>query len=423
VTHAVVIGASIAGLSAAQALSARFSQITVLDRDTLPAHGARKAVPQGNHVHILLGAGLNALTELFPEIEEDLLAAGAIPFDPGADLGFHRFGKVWPQSPSTLKLLTMSRPTLENTLRQRLCATNDRVSIRDGVAVSGLIGDREKVTGVIADGERIEADLVVDASGRGGRSDRWLGELGFPAPQVAEVKVNVGYASQFLRRDKGFLDEGIGMFVLPAAPDEKRAGVLLPVDGDRWLMTLGGWHGDYPRSEAEFRSFADTLPHKVFSRLLDSQEALSPVSFTGFPASRRRYFEKLKNVPTGYLAIGDAVCSFNPIYGQGMTVAANEALVLRETHEPRAYYRAVAKILSTPWQFAAGGDFAYPETTGARPAGIGLLNRYAARIQRAAQTDAVVRETFFSVQHLITTPATLFRPSIMVKALFSRPSS
>ncbi|WP_020522254.1 FAD-dependent oxidoreductase [Catelliglobosispora koreensis] len=423
-THAVVIGASIAGLTAAQALSSRFDEVTILDRDSLPSdHSARRGVPQGKHLHILLAAGQRALDELFPGLVNDMTAAGAVPFDPGVDLGVHRYGGLWPRQELGIDLMSFSRPLLEAVLRQRLSAN---VTIKDNTAVGGLLGGKHGVTGVRTDAEHIDADLVVDASGRGSRSDRWLEELGFPAPEVAEVKINVGYASQFLHRD-AFLPEGKGMFVLPTPPGEKRSGALLPVDGDRWLLTVGGWHGDFPRTDAEFRTFAHSLPYKGIGAMLSSQQPVSGVAFSTFPSSRRRYFEKLKELPNGYVAMGDAVCSFNPIYGQGMTAASLEAVALgqlldRGPLNPREFYQRVSNILKAPWRFAVGGDFNFPETTGPKPAGISLLNGYAARIQRAAQSDYEVRRVFSYVQHLMLPPSALFRPSIVAKTLFKKSS-
>jgi len=414
-------------LTAAQALSSRFDQITVLDRDNLPEEARpRRGVPQGNHPHVLLAAGQNALAQLFPGIHEQLVEAGAIPFEPGLDLCFHRFGGIWPRVDTGMRLVSMSRPLLETTLCERV-SKQPNVSIRDGVAISALTGGREGVTGVrLDDGETLAADLVVDATGRGSRSDRWLANLDFPVPDTAEIKIGVGYATRVFQADPGRLPFGVGLFVLPAPPAEKRAGLILPIEGDRWLVAVGGWHDAFPKSEAEFTSFARELPHPAVADVLDNGKPLSDFTSYGFPSSRRRYFERLRQVPGGYVATGDAVCSFNPIYGQGMTCAALDAIALGESLDKhgdateamaRDFYQRVSKILATPWRFAAGGDFAFPETTGPKPRGSDWLNGYSRRVQLASKVDPEVRRIFTAVQHLVMPPTVLFKPSVVRRVL------
>jgi 2-polyprenyl-6-methoxyphenol hydroxylase-like FAD-dependent oxidoreductase len=426
---AVVVGAGIAGLAAARTLADRFDRVVVLDRDRLPEDAApRRGVPQGEHGHVLLIAGQRALEGLFPGLRDELLAAGAVDFDQGTDLIVYRWGATFVRSPSTLRLVTFSRPLLELTIRQRVQALST-VDIRDDVAVSALLGEGGRVTGVrLDDGTVIDADLVVDCSGKGNRSNRWLSTLGFPAPKVSEVTISFGYASRMYRRSPGDLPEGQALYVLPSPPDEFRAGGALPVEGDRWLVSLGGWHGQFPRDAAEFEKHAKELGHPGVAALIERCEPLTDIAIYQFPASRRRHFEDLRERPSGYLALGDAICSFNPIYGQGMTCAAMEAAELGTLLDKHSgvtgalveeYYRSAARIVATPWQFAAGGDFMYPQTTGERPRGIGLLNAYSRRIQLASIVDVEVREVFTQVQHLILDPAVLRKPSMILKVLRS----
>lgn len=426
-TTAVVIGAGIAGLTAARVLADRFQRVVLLDRDRLSdAATPRRGVPQGGHGHVLLVAGQRILGELFPDLMAELVEAGAIRFDPVLDLSIYRYGVVWPRSTSGIQLVTFSRPLLESTLYRRVRALPN-VEIRDGVAVSGLAGAGEDVTGVHLDGgEVVSSQLVVDCSGRGSRSDRWLGTLGFPAPAVEEVKVGVGYATRLYRRGPNDLDS-VAVFVLPSAPHQKRAGLILPIEGDRWLVSMGGWHGEFPAGdERSFREHAAGLPHPAMAGLLERCEPVSDIVTHRFPSSRRRRFEELGRVPGGYLALGDAICSFNPIYGQGMTCAALESVALGALLDrygaatpvlSREFYREAARIIATPWRFAAGGDFAYPETEGRRPRGIRLLNGYSRRIQLAAQVDPEVRRTFTEVQHLITPPSVLRRPGMVWRVM------
>lgn len=436
---ALVIGAGIAGLCAARTLADRFEQVLVLDRDELPDTAVpRRGVTQGGHGHVLLVSGQRALSELFPGLMDELVEAGGVRFDPGTELSFYRFGSIWPRIPSELQLVTFSRPLLELAIRRRVAALPG-VSFREGVSVAALQGSDGRVTGARLDeGEVIETDLILDCTGRGARSNHWLASLDFPAPRVSEVKVGVGYATRFYRRSPGDLVEGSAVFSLPSPPEDKRAGLALPVEGDRWLISLGGWHDDFPRDLPAFEQHARALPHPGIARLLERCEPLTELSVVHYPTSRRRYFEELSEVPGGYLALGDAICSFNPIYGQGMTCAALEAVELGRLLDSSAgsgtassgsagsglgaqlstrYYQQAAKIVATPWQFATGGDFSYPETGGDRPRGIGLKNAYAKRVQQASMVDPQVRKAFTSVQHLIADPAVLLKPAMVARVL------
>lgn len=424
---AVVIGSSIAGLCAARTLSDRFDRVVVLDRDELPDSATpRKGVPQSGHGHVLLVAGQRAMDELFPGLTTELVERGAVQFDPGMDLSFYRFGAIWPRVPSKLRLVSCSRPLLELTIRRHVLAL-DGVEVRDRTAVSALLGTGDKVTGVRLDDDTvIDTDLVVDCSGRGGRSNQWLTTLGFPVPEVTEVKIGVGYGTRFYRREEGDFPTGKAIFALPTPPLEFRVGLALPVEDNRWLVSLGGWHDSSPRDEEGFQQHARELPHPGIAKLMESCEPLTELELCGYPSSRRRHFEALSRVPAGYLTLGDAICSFNPIYGQGMTCAALEALelgVLLDKHDEASaklaveFYQQASRIISTPWQFATGGDFVYPQTKGVRPKGIGLFNAYSRQIQLASIVDPHVRDVFNAVQHLILDPSALRTPEMLLRVL------
>ncbi|MCP3805040.1 FAD-dependent monooxygenase [Allokutzneria sp. A3M-2-11 16] len=430
---AVVIGAGIAGLSAGRVLADRFERVVILDRDSLPGTASpRRGAGQSYHAHVLLAAGQRDLEELFPGLHDELVRAGATPFDAGARLAFHRYGVTWPPEPLGLHLVSMSRPLLELTLRRRVSALPN-VTLRDEVSVAGVTNEGHRVTGVtLDDGEVLPADLVVDCSGRGSRSDRWLAPLGLPGPTALDVKIGVSYATRLYRRKPGDLaDDALGLAVLPAPPEQTRAASVLPIEDDRWIVTLGGWHGDTaPTDDDGFLRFARELPHPGVADLIADAEPLTDIVPHQFPSSRWRQFHRVRELPAGYLAMGDTMCSFNPVYGQGITCAAMEALALGRAlnrHSgvsadlARDYYRAAAKIIAVPWSFAVGADFGYPETSGPRPFGVDLLNAYSRRLQIAANSDVRVRRAFWKVQHLLAPPATLFAPSVMIKALRVRP--
>ncbi|WP_027342311.1 FAD-dependent oxidoreductase [Hamadaea tsunoensis] len=421
-TTAVVVGASITGLAAARALADSFDQVLVADRDVLPGDAEpRRGVPQGHHGHVLLGAGQRALAELFPGLLDELVAAGAVPFDPSLDMIVHRRVE-WTRPPSGLRLVSFSRPLLEHTLRTRVAALPN-VTIRSATAVSALTGDASRVTGVMIDGMPHPADLVVDCTGRGSRSDGWLRDLGCPTPAVTEVTVDVGYASRLLRRTESDLPGAKAVFVLPAAPQETRLGVVLPIEGGRWIASLGGWFGDFPTDADGFTEHAGLLPNPHVAGLLSRAEPITDVHVHRLPSNRRRHFEKLDRVPAGFVALGDAVCSFNPVYGQGMTIGVLEAAELgRRTRtgtdlDVPAFYGWLADLLKVPWRFAAGADFAWPQTKGARPDGNALIRRYTRRVQRTVAYDPVVRQVFTAVQHMLLPPTALFAPRIVLRVL------
>ena len=424
-----MIGAGVAGLSAARVLSRRFATVTVLDRDTLPyGPTPRRGVPQGEHPHILLVGGLRELSALFPGFEEELLALGGTLLETGADLCTYRLGSRWPVSPTGYAMISVTRPQLEAVLRARVAALPG-VAIRDQVAVSGLAGRDGVVTGVVLDtGETLEASLVVDCSGRGSRSDRWLGSLGLPPPAQIEVKIGVAYSTRLYRRLPGDLGDWQAALVLPSGPNDWMSAVALPVEGDRWIVGLGGWHmADPPATAAAFQAYAWRLPDLAVADLISRAEPLTDVSVARFPSSRRRLFEKAGRLPGGYVALGDAVCSFNPIYGQGMTCAARAATALGEALDrhhrvPDAamahdFYGQVAEINETPWRFAVGGDFAFPATTGPRPRGIRLRNWYSRQITYASQIDPTIYRTATGVQHLVDPPSVLFRPAFAARVI------
>ncbi|MEV8396191.1 MULTISPECIES: FAD-dependent oxidoreductase [unclassified Streptomyces] len=431
--HAVVIGGSIAGLTAAGTLASRFERVTVLDRDELPSDARnRKGVPQARHGHALLIGGRLALEKVFPGLTAELTAGGALPWDPGNDLMFHQMGAFRIPYPTGMLGVSLTRAFLEFSLRRRVTALPN-AELRGGTSVTGVTGVTGQVTGVELDtGEVISADLVVDATGRSDRGDRWLEHVGCPAPEVDTVKIDVGYSSRLLHRLPGDqLTEQGGLIYLMASisPNDKRAAAAFAVEGDRWLVTLGGWHRTYaPTDPAGFAEFAAGLPVSHMSDLLARSKPVDDgdaVRYT-YPYSRRRFFERLSQPPAGYVAIGDAVCSFNPLYGQGMTVAILEALALGECLDrvggptammTRAYFRAVGKLVDMPWRIATAGDFIFPETVGPKAFGTDLANWYVGQVTRASHTSVDVHRVMLEVQQMLAPPSALMRPTVIARSL------
>jgi 2-polyprenyl-6-methoxyphenol hydroxylase-like FAD-dependent oxidoreductase len=431
--HAVVLGASMAGLTAARVLADAYQRVTVLERDALPPAAAhRKGVPQSRHAHALLDAGRVALEELFPGLTEELVANGALTGDTQLEARWYPHGPRLCPGPSDLQALAVSRPLLEAYVRERVRALPN-VRVVDRCDATGLVGtpDGRQVCGVRAlrraDGsaeEVLEADLVVDATGRGSRSPAWLEELGYARPAEEEVRIGVAYASRVYRRRRDHLD-GDRAVVLAATPDRPRGAAMLSMEGDRWMVTLFGYLGQrQPTDPDGFVAFAAGLPVPDVFAVISDAEPLGEVLPARYPASVRRRYERLRRFPGGYLVTGDAVCGFNPVYGQGMSVAALEALALREclraspaTGLATRFFAKVARIVDIPWGIVVGSDLRFPGVQGARTAKIRLVNAYLARFHVAAAADPVLGRAFLRVVNLMDRPEGLLRPAIALRVL------
>ncbi|HSC26841.1 MAG TPA: hypothetical protein VLD67_06180 [Vicinamibacterales bacterium] len=426
--HAIVIGASISGLLAARVLAPHFDRVTVFDRDTLPPGvDNRKGVPQGRHGHGLLASGLQGLKRLFPALERELLDAGAIPGDVIGSVRWFQHGHYKSKFHSGLAGLLLSRPLLEATVRRQV-ARLPNVDIRGGTHVLGLLSTLRRVNGVRIQrlSERVESiqgDLVVDAAGRGSRSPEWLEQMGYARPAVDEVKVDLGYTTRTFRRRPGDLAGDIGAIIAPKPP-QMRAGFILAMEGGRWMVSIGGWLGNHAPLDPEgFLAFARSLARPDIYEVIKDAEALTDAVKYVFPSNLRRRYDRLATFPDCYLVVGDALCSFNPLYGQGMSVATLEALALADCLHAatsvdrlwRSFFRAAGRITETPWAIAAGSDFAFPGVTGPRPAGTPALNWYLDHVHRAAAVDPRVCMTFFNVANLLLPPTALFAPSTLVR--------
>jgi hypothetical protein len=268
------------------------------------------------------------------------------------------------------------------------------------------------------------SDLVVDASGRGSRSSDWLEQLGYERPAVEEVEVDLGYTTRMFRRRPTDLGGDKGAVIAPRPPADMRAGFMLATEGDRWTVTIGGWLGNHAPTDAEgFLEFSRTLCRPdVYDVIKDSEPLTDAVKYV-FSSNQRRRFDRLKTFPGRYLVMGDALSSFNPLYGQGMSVATLEAQALGECLAAapsleriwRPFFKAAGRIIETPWTIAAGSDFAFRGVTGTRPPGTTIVNWYLDRVHFAASTDRRVCRAFFDVANLLRPPTTLFHPPMVAR--------
>lgn len=429
--RAIVIGASIAGLLAARVLADHVEDVVLMERDRIPDGPApRKGTPQAVHPHGLLARGREVMETLFPGFTASLVAQGAVIGDLGEAIAMQTDGQRFASRHAGHVSLGASRLAIEAELRRRVQALPgvrllDQVSViapvlRDGRVV-GVQWHPVETEGALL---HMDAQLVVDCSGRGSRAPAWLRDWGYTPPVRERVDVGIVYASAYYERDALILPEPAAV-ICAATPERPRPGVLIAQEPDpqgraRWVVGVGGYQGDHPIATPEgMLERARAIGNPEITALTESGRRIGPVMRYAFPSSLRRRYERLREVPRGFLVMGDALTSFNPIYGQGMTVAACEAMVLREVlargleHPAPAFFKAAARIIDVPWDLTVGGDLALPMVPGPRPMPVRVINAYIARLQRAARVDAEVSVALQKVIHLVAPPASLFAPGLM----------
>jgi 2-polyprenyl-6-methoxyphenol hydroxylase-like FAD-dependent oxidoreductase len=428
--HAVVIGASMAGLLAARALSDFYAVVTVLERDTFPLSDVpRKGVPQGRHPHGLLARGRRVIENFFPGWSDQVVAAGGIRGDIAGDVNWVGHGVTIKSTPSDLIGLLASRPVLEGHVRRRLQALSN-VRVIENCAVQGLIADDAKTTikGVLAKvgngaEQTIMADLVVDASGRGSSSLTWLESFGFIRPEEERIDIGIGYTTRVYRRRPTDLDGKLAVVIAGSGPNW-RNGVILYQTEDRWIVAIGGYFGDHaPDDEQMFAAYAGSLPTSEIYDIVAQAEPLSDFVRYRYSANLRRRYERLARFPNGYLVFGDAICSFNPVYGQGMTVAAQEAALLHECLDvgaedlARRFFAAASTVIDTPWDIAVGNDLRHPQVVGPRSPKVRFINWYIGKLHMAARHDAKLATAFLEVANLEAPPTRLLHPAIVMRVI------
>jgi len=420
-----------AGLLSARVLADSFEQVTLVEKDSLPdAPVTRNGIPQGNHIHNLHEAGRKTLDDLFPGFSEEVRAAGGTKIDLNSDFRVYIEDGYQTHGPSQIPMYCASRPLFELITRQRVSEI-DNVTLRENCQfIEYLVGQpRPEVEGVLIrqDGheEAVAADLVVDATGRTSRTPNSLPEHGYPTPEVDEVHVDIAYSTAIVNRPE---DAKRTRLTLPNPPRKRGAG-LFPVENERWLMTLFGVHGDHPPTDpGEFQQFAASLPVDDFQEVIDEHGLESDtIQHYPFPSNKRVRYEDLDRFPEGLLVIGDGIASFNPIYGQGMSVAALEAVQLHHSLAARRnddlaqrFFQRATNVVDDAWMLAVGSDFQFEQTSGPKPTGTDIVNKYFSRLLRTAQTDGKVADAFHRVIIMEKRPTSLFRPSVLWRVLRPR---
>ncbi|MGW3443165.1 FAD-dependent oxidoreductase [Streptomyces sp. NPDC001076] len=433
---AVVLGGSHTGMLAARALAGLADRVVVVERDELPVTPEpRKGLPQARHAHMLWSGGVRAMEELLPGVTAALLDAGARRAPVTTDmvaLSAHGWFRRWPESHH---VLLAGRDLLDATVRARVLA-DGRVEVAGGTEVLGLTGGAQAVTGVRVrdrDGRErtLEADLVVDATGRGSGAPRWLAALGLPEPNRREVDTGLAYASRLYLAPE---QARAGFPVINVQPDPRdagpgRAGFLLPIENGRWIVTLNGTRGGEPTSSADdFVPFArERLRHPLIGDLLARAEPLSDVVVTRATVNRRYYYERMPAWPDNFTVLGDALAAYNPVYGHGMAVGAQSVLLLRELTRrhglgapglSRRVQKAVARPVGAAWDFAIGQDVFYPGATENGPtARDRLVAAYVSRLMYTATGNGRIARRVTDVTSLERRAEVLLTPSVLLAAL------
>lgn len=429
--RAVVIGGSIAGLLAARVLADYFKEVIVVERERLPKEPqSRQGVPQSTQPHILLTKGYRILLELFGDnFKSELLQRGALTIDWGQE--FYSFSEAgWlthTSEPSDLVSITCSRPLLEWAIANQL-KKNTQIKFWEEHRVDGLIYDQQKhqVQGVITtsskDKKNLIAQLVVDASGRNSKAPKWLETIGITPPSETIVKPNLGYATRRYREPKDFETSWKVMLINHYPPEYTRLGYLARIEGGEWIATLGGYEADFPPiDEKGFLDFARSLRHPNFYQAISQAEPVSEIYAYRATANRLRHYEKI-NLPSGFIVLGDAVCSLCPVYGQGMTVSALAALILQRwlNRSPKSlssasFQKDLAKSNSLHWNLATSQDSRFLKTQGrVSPTFFdNLFQPYTQKLLAQATVDPEVYISFLKMAHSLESPLSIFAPKLL----------
>jgi 2-polyprenyl-6-methoxyphenol hydroxylase-like FAD-dependent oxidoreductase len=435
--QAVIIGAGMGGLAAAKAVAPHFEKVFVFDRDALPeAPAPRAGTPQSRHTHGLLAGGCRALEQLFPSIELDFVGAGAVRMRMRRDMRFELPGfDPFPQRDFGFDQFALSRPALERVCRRRV-EREPNIEFRSRSRVTELIAspDGRGVAGVrfedtLGTPENFAADLVVDASGRASPTLRFLEAIGSTNPPTIEIGIDQAYATAIFKKPEDAPTDWLFLLHVPTPPGSSRLGIIMPMEGGRWSVSLCANHGDAPPGDTDgFMAFAKSFRMPTIYNAIRGAKRIGDIARFGMPCSVRRAFDKLDRFPRGLVPLGDSVCRFPPVYGQGMSVAAQECCVLSSLLETRqglsnpldglteAFFTEIQPLLETPWA-GAKADLVYPQTRGERPPDLEKRLQYTQALTRLTAEDAEADKILADVRSLLKPASALREPELASRVM------
>ncbi|GAM13504.1 FAD-dependent oxidoreductase [Mesobacillus selenatarsenatis] len=429
-TRAVVVGGGIAGKLAARVLSEFFKEIILIEKDKKDDHITnRKGVPQGNQGHVLLKSGEEIIEELFPGIFQELSRNGAKKTNFARDLLWSHHGTQKIRFDSNVFISQQSRPLLEWQIQQRL-EKIPNINFRFECKVQNLKFNNDEMNTIVIEDKNgavteLLADIVIDASGAAALHNQWLKDSGYKIPTKTEIKVDVFYASMVFKKLSHESINWHSLLAYPNPPDVERGGMISPIEGNRMLVTLIGYGTkELPKDIDSFLEYAASVEQSEFYDVIKNESPLSEdVQIYRFPSLRRYHFEKLRNFPSGLLIIGDAFCRVDPVFAQGMSLAAMEAKALRELlmqglnkkQLTKNYHKKVSRILDIPWLIALTEDFRFRTTSGRKPIGLPILQWYVKSVVTACSHNEHVYSRFIQVLHLKSHPISLAHPGILAK--------
>ncbi len=432
----VVVGSSIAGMLSARVLSDYFSEVLIVDKDHLEAqYDDRRMVPQSRHVHIVLKAGELGLNRLLPGFTGDMLGAGSVPIEMTNDVVSCSAEGVAPRWESGVTLLSQSRALLECEIRKKVLGYRPNIRLLEKTSVSGINYEPSsgKIRGLglkLADGtsENIDTDLVIDAAGRGALGTRWLKGLSLTQPTTDEMKVSVGYGSCIARLRDASLRDWNGVACGGPVPAHARAGMLMPIEGGLHICSVTSRFDDYPPSDLPgFTAFLQRMPNPFFYEALKDAEIISPIYKIQYESSKFRHYERLNDLPKGFMPIGDAFCSVNPCYGQGMTSSVLQVEVLAQALSefrqgnnpveqlPGLFLPRAAKVAKRVWHFAALNDFRYSDVQTKNVTSDIEAVQYHQMVEMLSVSDEDIRRRALNVAHLIDDYSVLTVPEVARK--------
>lgn len=432
--HAIVIGGGIAGLLAARVLTDAFERVTLIERDQLPkGYDERPGTPQAHHLHVLLARGHQIFEQLFPGLTEEWIAAGAPPFDHGLH-GRTLYKTGWsPRIESKVIVYGASRLLIEGSIRNRIM-NHPRIEVLQGQDVVGLIDQGGTITGVQLrprgykeDAKTIHADLIVHTAGRSSRLSEWLAALGYGQAEKTVVSANVGYSSRNFITPEAMKNDDRAWLILPRPPHGRRGGIIIALENGIATLTLLGVEEDYPPTdEAGFMAFAQTLIAPEIYEMIKDAQPVGPIYGYRKLENQMYHYDKLK-MPKRLLVLGDAYTALNPIYGQGMTVSSESAMILSEVLRTYGdqldeigviFQKRLAKVVAGAWMLSTSEDARWPQAQGTKLDPMTrFLHWYLDQVLEVLMDDPGTYQTFIEVQHGFKTPTALFQPRTLLRVL------